>query len=133
MSTGENEILERRRGGWDPEQPFRPSALPFYYGWVVLAVSTVGLVMSAPGQTIGVAVFTEDLLSVTGLSRLQLSNAYLIGTLASGLLDEGDRVRRENHVRANRDHGRLAHVRPPLPEDPRDGEPVSAARPPATA
>lgn len=74
------------RGLWHPNVPFRPSALPFYYGWVVLTVSTVGLVMSAPGQTIGVAVFTEDLLDVTGLSRVQLSNAYLVGTLASGLL-----------------------------------------------
>lgn len=74
------------RGIWQPDRPFRPGALPFYYGWVVLVVSTVGLVMSAPGQTIGVSVFTEDLLRVTGLSRVQFSNAYLIGTLASGLM-----------------------------------------------
>ncbi len=71
---------------WRPEFPFRPSSLPFYYGWVVLAISTIGLVMSAPGQTIGVSVFTEALLETTGLSRVQFSNAYLMGTLASGLL-----------------------------------------------
>lgn len=69
-----------------PDFPFRPAAVPFYYGWVVLVAATVGLVMSAPGQTIGVAVFTEALLEATGLSRLALSNAYLVGTLASGLL-----------------------------------------------
>ncbi len=85
MSSPSNEPPSDR-ALWHPDVPFRPSALPFYYGWVVLTVSTVGLVMSAPGQTIGVAVFTEDLLDVTGLSRVQLSNAYLIGTLASGLL-----------------------------------------------
>jgi MFS family permease len=69
-----------------PSFPFRPSGFPFYYGWVVLVASTIGLVMSAPGQTIGVSVFTEPLLKQTGLSRLQFSNAYLLGTLTSGLM-----------------------------------------------
>ncbi len=69
-----------------PDFPFRPAAFRFYYGWVILVVATVGLVMSAPGQTIGVSVFTESLLDVTGLSRVEFSNAYLIGTLASGLM-----------------------------------------------
>ncbi len=68
-----------------PDFPFRPAAFPFFYGWVVLFASTVGLVMSAPGQTIGVSVFTESLLEATGLSRVEFSNAYLVGTLASGL------------------------------------------------
>ena len=69
-----------------PDVPFRPSGFRIYYGWVVLVASTIGLVMSAPGQTIGVSVFTEPLLAETGLSRLQFSNAYLLGTLASGLM-----------------------------------------------
>ena len=69
-----------------PDFPFRPAAFPIYYGWVVLAASTVGIVMSAPGQTIGVSVFTESLLEATGLSRTEFSEAYLYGTLVSGLL-----------------------------------------------
>lgn len=69
-----------------PNFPFRPAALPFYYGWIVLAASTIGLVMSAPGQTIGVSAFTEPLLEVTGLSRVEFSNAYLVGTLLSGFM-----------------------------------------------
>ena len=69
-----------------PDFPFRPAAFPFYYGWVVLIASTVGMVMSAPGQTIGVSVFTESLLAATRLSRVEFSNAYLIGTLCSGLM-----------------------------------------------
>lgn len=69
-----------------PDFPFRPTVFPFYYGWVVVVASTVGLLMSAPGQTIGVSVFTESLLDVTGLSRVEFSNAYLMGTLASGLM-----------------------------------------------
>jgi MFS family permease len=71
---------------WHSDLPFKPASFPFYYGWLILIVSTIGLVMSAPGQTIGVSVFTESLLDVTGLSRVQFSNAYLMGTLGSGLL-----------------------------------------------
>jgi OFA family oxalate/formate antiporter-like MFS transporter len=68
-----------------PDFPIRPASFPFFYGWVVLAVSTLGIVMSVPGQTIGVSVFTDHLIDATGISRLSLSNAYLAGTLASGL------------------------------------------------
>ncbi|MDJ0789968.1 MAG: MFS transporter [Myxococcota bacterium] len=69
-----------------PDFPFRPASLPFFYGWVVLFVSTLGIVMSVPGQTMGVSVFTDHLIEATGLDRLQISNAYLLGTIVSGLL-----------------------------------------------
>ena len=66
-------------------RPFAPARLPFFYGWVILAVATVGVVASIPGQTMGVSVFTDPLVRATGLSRLELSNAYLVGTITSGL------------------------------------------------
>lgn len=66
--------------------PFRPAAFPFFYGWVILGAATLGIIMSVPGQTMGVSVFTDSLIEATGLSRLAISNAYLLGTLASGLL-----------------------------------------------
>ncbi len=66
--------------------PFDPARVPFYYGWVILVVATIGAVASVPGQTAGVSVFTDDLTDSTGLTRLQLAIAYLIGTGASGLL-----------------------------------------------
>ena len=69
-----------------PDFPFPPREASFFYGWVILGVTTLGLVMSIPGQTAGVSVFTDHLIAATGLSRLALSNAYLIGTLTSGLL-----------------------------------------------
>ncbi|MEL7369463.1 MAG: MFS transporter [Myxococcota bacterium] len=47
--------------------------------------STIGIVASLPGQTMGVSVFTDALLEATALSRLSVSNAYLVGTLLSGL------------------------------------------------
>lgn len=49
-------------------------------------VGTIGMIASVPGQTVGVSVFTDDLTASTGLTRLQLSIAYLIGTGTSGLL-----------------------------------------------
>ncbi|MFZ9017184.1 MAG: MFS transporter, partial [Ilumatobacteraceae bacterium] len=55
-----------------------------YYGWIVLVVGTIGAVASIPGQTAGVSVFTDRLTEATGLSRVDLSVAYLVGTGASG-------------------------------------------------
>ncbi|MCP5057071.1 MAG: MFS transporter [bacterium] len=69
-----------------PDFPFRPAAFPFFYGWVIVAAATLGIVASIPGQTMGVSVFTDHLIEATGLSRLQISNAYLLGTIVSGLL-----------------------------------------------
>ena len=42
--------------------------------------------MSIPGQTMGMAVFADSFIEATGLSRTQLSTAYLIGTLGSSLI-----------------------------------------------
>ncbi|MCH2584716.1 MAG: MFS transporter, partial [Planctomycetes bacterium] len=42
--------------------------------------------MSIPGQTMGVSVFTDHLIRVTGLDRNDLSLTYMIGTIASALL-----------------------------------------------
>ena len=69
-----------------PNFPFAPARFPIFYGWVVLAAAVLGAIASIPGQTIGVSVFTEHLMAATGLSRLQLANAYLVGTVTSGCL-----------------------------------------------
>lgn len=66
--------------------PFSPRRLPFFYGWVVLLAGTVGVLMSIPGQTMGVSSFTEHLLAALGLTREELSRAYMFGTAASGLI-----------------------------------------------
>jgi MFS transporter, OFA family, oxalate/formate antiporter len=66
--------------------PFEPARLPFFYGWIVMGIGTLGMVMSAPGQTVGVSVFTDPLIEAHGLSRSLLSLAYLVGTLSSALI-----------------------------------------------
>ncbi|MDG2061039.1 MAG: MFS transporter [SAR86 cluster bacterium] len=68
-----------------PVWPFRPSKIPFFYGWVIWIISTLGILFSIPGQTMGLAVFTESFIDVLGLTRTQLSLAYLAGTLGSAL------------------------------------------------
>ncbi|MFC2080608.1 MFS transporter [Bacteroidota bacterium] len=66
--------------------PFAPAKFPFFYGWMILAAGTIGIIMSIPGQTMGVSVFTENLLEDLEINRNNLSLAYLIGTVGSGLL-----------------------------------------------
>ena len=69
-----------------PNIPFAPSRIPIFYGWIILAAGTIGMLMSIPGQTMGVSVFTENLLDDLEINRNNLSLAYLIGTVGSGLL-----------------------------------------------
>jgi OFA family oxalate/formate antiporter-like MFS transporter len=65
--------------------PFDIRRLPFYYGWLIWVFSTLGILASIPGQTMGIAVFTDHLIEALHLSRTQLSMAYLIGTVGSSL------------------------------------------------
>lgn len=52
---------------------------------MVVAVGTIGIVFSIPGQTMGFSVFTDILIDTLGLSRVELSTAYCLGTVLSGL------------------------------------------------
>ena len=47
--------------------------------------ATLGAIFSIPGQTMGFSVFTDLLMEELGLSRVELSFAYCIGTVGSGL------------------------------------------------
>jgi MFS transporter, OFA family, oxalate/formate antiporter len=53
---------------------------------MIAFAGALGVIMSLPGQTIGVSAFTDPLMEAVGLSRSQLSLAYLIGTSASALI-----------------------------------------------
>ncbi|HPF51785.1 MAG TPA: MFS transporter [Draconibacterium sp.] len=63
--------------------PFDPGKIPFFYGWVILVVATVGILVSAPGQTTGVSTFTDYLIENLKISRDQISTAYMFGTIGS--------------------------------------------------
>lgn len=66
--------------------PLDTKKVPFFYGWVILVVATVGILVSAPGQTMGVSTFTDYLLENIGINRDQISTAYMFGTIASSFI-----------------------------------------------
>src|SRR5262245_12533984 len=55
--------------------------LPFFYGWVNLAVAVLALVATLPGRTWGLGLITNPLLKDLGLSRAQYADINLYGTL----------------------------------------------------
>lgn len=69
-----------------PDWPFDTRRSPVFYGWVIWLLSTLGFLMSVPGQTMGMAVFTDPLIDALALTRTQLSTAYFFGTLSSAFL-----------------------------------------------
>jgi len=69
-----------------PHVPINPKRVPFFYGWLLLVLASLGIIMSIPGQTAGFSAFTEPLLSISYISRTQLSLCYMTGTIASGFL-----------------------------------------------
>jgi hypothetical protein len=66
--------------------PFIPSRFPVFYGWVIVVFTTLGIMSSIPGQTMGVGIYTDFLIQSSHLSRMQISMAYMTGTILSSLL-----------------------------------------------
>ena len=69
-----------------PFKPINPQSFRIYYGWILLPMAVLGVLMSIPGQTAGFSAFTEPLLEISHFSRTLLSFLYLIGTITSGFL-----------------------------------------------
>ncbi len=68
------------------KKPFDPSKVPFFYGYVIVGASALGMIFSAPGQTVGVSVFTDYLIEALSIKRVTLSAAYMTGTITSAFL-----------------------------------------------
>lgn len=58
---------------------------PFYYGWVILVVGALGIIMSSPGQTYSFSIFIEEFIRDLGLSRSLVSGVYTVGTISGSL------------------------------------------------
>jgi len=56
-----------------------------FSGWRILALASVTVALTGPGQTIGVSVFVDHFIEGLGISRSQVSTAYLVGTLVAAL------------------------------------------------
>lgn len=57
-----------------------------FFGWRMVALASVTGAMTGPGQTIGVSVFIDHFIADLGISRSEVSTAYLVGTLGAALV-----------------------------------------------
>ncbi len=67
-----------------PRDPLVARA-PFYYGWLMLPLAMIAQIMTAPGQTVGISIFTASLTGTLGISETQLTGAYGLGTFLACL------------------------------------------------
>ena len=63
-----------------------PGKFPFFYGYIIALVGTIGIWASIPGQTAGVSTFTDPVKDALLLTRDQFSLAYMVGTLLSSFV-----------------------------------------------
>ena len=54
---------------------------PIFYGWIIMLVGTLGIIMTSPGQTDSVSVFIEHFIADLQISRSLVSTLYTMGTL----------------------------------------------------
>jgi MFS family permease len=57
----------------------------FYYGWVVLGVSTLAMIGTLPGRTQGLGLITEPLLRDLNIGRVAFAQINLVATLVGSL------------------------------------------------
>lgn len=62
-----------------------PIQTPFYYGWMIVFISSLGVFFSGPGQTNSIWIFIDSYILDFGWSRSQVSAVYSAATLAAGL------------------------------------------------
>lgn len=61
-------------------------AVPFFYGWVILAAGTIGSVMMGPSQTFTIGVFLDSFINELGISRANISLIYGVATLGASFM-----------------------------------------------
>ncbi len=59
--------------------------VPFYYGWIMLAVAVVMAFATMPGQTVVIALFNNSFREALGISVSELAGAYALGTILAAL------------------------------------------------
>jgi MFS family permease len=75
-----------RSGGSVSGQSSIVKRVPFFYGWIILAVSTLAIFISGPGQTYSVSIFVNHIISDLGWSRTLVSGLYTAGSLTAGAI-----------------------------------------------
>ena len=85
LSTAPSIMGSMRSTAPDGPRPF-PTRTPFFYGWVIVAVSTLAVFASGPGQTYNFSVFLDPLIEDTGWTRTQITGLYAAGSLTAAVL-----------------------------------------------
>ena len=62
-----------------------PAGASFHYGWVVVLIGTLGVVMTLPGQTPVISIFVDRFIADLHLSRSLVSTLFMVGTIVGGL------------------------------------------------
>lgn len=70
-------------------QTLGPLRLPFYYGWVNVAIAALAMVGTLPGRTQGLGLITEPLLRDLQLGRVAFAQINLFATLAGAIFALG--------------------------------------------
>ncbi len=63
-----------------------PLRTRFYYGWLMVFISGIGIFFSGPGQTFSNSVFIESYLQDFAMTQTTIASIYSAATLTSGLL-----------------------------------------------
>jgi MFS family permease len=58
----------------------------FFYGWIIVAIASLGFFASGPGQSHTFSVFIDPISRDLGISKTTIATAYGIATLAAALL-----------------------------------------------
>ncbi|MDR2735266.1 MAG: MFS transporter [Puniceicoccales bacterium] len=66
-----------------PDFPFSSKNFTFFYGWMILFVSTMAKLASLPGHVAGICAFIEPLMSRLCISRNGISTIYAICSILS--------------------------------------------------
>jgi len=68
-----------------PRPTIGPARVPFYYGWINLAVAALAMVGTLPGRTQGLGLVTESLLADLQIDRVTFAQINLWATLIGAL------------------------------------------------
>lgn len=66
-----------------------PLRLPFYYGWVNVAVAALAMVGTLPGRTQGLGLITEPLIRDLQIGRVEFAQVNLFATLVGAIFALG--------------------------------------------
>ncbi len=58
---------------------------PFFYGWVVWAVATLGLIATAPAQSFSISLFVDHYMRDLNIDRTTISTLFALGTFIAAL------------------------------------------------